>query len=431
MTNIKKVVVIGGGFAGYNFAKNLKSNEYEITLVDRDNYIFFPPLLYQVATGFLETSNISYPYRKMIRNHKNLNFKMGEFVSVEPERNTVILSTGELKYDYLVFATGTVTNYFGMENVKNNSIPMKTINDAIDMRNYIFNQLEKSTMYLSDKDELKKILNIVIAGGGPTGVEISGMLAEMNASIFKKDYPELKEAGVLPQIYLIDAMSTLLSPMSEKAQKNTHAALEKMGVKVILNAGVKDYIDKKVILSTGEVIETENLIWTAGVTSQIFDGLPQESYGRGRRLITDANNKLQGFNNIYAIGDTCIQTSDEKFPNGHPQVAQVALQQGKNLAKNFERMSKGKSLKPFSYLDKGSMAVIGRNKAVADLPPKLHFKGFIAYFIWGVVHLLSLVHYRNRLTTFYNWVVTYFTKDQGLRMIIRPKKKEAPKPTYV
>lgn len=420
----KRIVIIGGGFAGLNLVKNIKGNDYQVTLVDRNNYIFFPPLLYQVATGFLEASNISYPYRKMLRNKTNLRFKMGEVLRLVPEENKIVLSTGELEYDYLVFATGTVTNYFGIENVKKKAIPMKTVNDALEMRNYILSQVERATTFIHDKNKLNKTLSIVVAGGGPTGVEISGMLGEMWNSVFRKDYPEFEKAQIQNHIYLVDGAPQLLSPMSKKSQEDTFKALEKLGVKIILNTQVTDYADDKVLLSNGQIIETENLIWAAGVTAQVFEGIPQACYGRGKRLITDAFNKVEGLENVYALGDTCIQTTDTNFAEGHPQVAQVALQQGKNLAKNFARLSKNKALIPFAYKDKGAMAIIGRNKAVADLPPNLHFKGFVAWFIWIFIHLVSLVHYRNKITTLYNWVVSYFTKDQALRMIIRPFVKK-------
>lgn len=421
----KKIVIVGGGFAGINVAKHVCGNghnDFIVTLVDKNNYTFFPPLLYQVATGFLEASNISYPFRKMFQEKKNLHFRMGELLKVVPERNKVILTTGELDYDYLVFATGTESNYFGLGNVQKNAIPMKTVNDAIEMRNYLLQQIEKATV-TTDKNELKKLLTIVVTGGGPTGVEVSGMLAEMKTSVVRKDYPELRGMGDVSRIYLIDGGSELLSPMSKKSQQDTYTALSKLGVKIILNTHVTDYIDDKVILDNGTVIETKNLIWAAGVTSKIFEGIPSANYGRGKRMIVDAYNKLEGFDNIYAVGDTSIQTADPAFPSGHPQVAQVALQQGKLLGKNLIRQAKQQPLKPFRYSDKGSMAIIGRNKAVADLPRRLHFKGFIAWFIWIFIHLISLVNYRNKLTTLFNWMIAYFTKDQALRMIIRPSKK--------
>lgn len=420
---MKKIVIIGGGFAGLNLAKQLKNHpDYSITIVDRNNYVFFPPLLYQVATGFLEASSISYPFRKMLRKYKNARFKIGEVEKIIPAENKIELSTGNLNYDYLVFATGTKTNFFGMQNVEKNAIPMKTVNDALEMRNYLLNQMEIACT-LTKREDLTKALNIVVAGGGPTGVEVSGMLAEMRQSIFVKDYPELAKLKILSNIYLVDGGSELLGPMSKKSQEHTKTALEKLGVKVILNARVQDFVEDEVILSNGKTIQTKNLIWAAGVTSQIFDGLAVESYGPGKRLIVDQHNKLINYNNIYAIGDTCLQTSDVKFPNGHPQVAQVALQQGKNLGTNFKAMSSKKSLNPFQYKDKGSMAIIGRNKAVADIPPRFHFKGFVAWFLWVFIHLMSLVHYRNRVLTFINWVNSYFTKDQALRMMIRPNKR--------
>ncbi|HFK5529393.1 TPA: NAD(P)/FAD-dependent oxidoreductase [Elizabethkingia anophelis] len=419
---VKKIVIIGGGFAGINLVNNLKKRGYHITLVDRNNYLFFPPLLYQVATGFLEPSSISYPYRKMLQHKSFIHFKMGEVRRIIPHENRIILSAGELSYDYLVLATGTKTNYFGLENVKSKSIPMKNIDDALEMRNYILEQLEKATTLYSDQKELRKALTIVVAGGGPTGVEISGMLAEMKTSVFKKDYPELNQIGVKGNIYLIDGASTLLSPMSKQSQQSTYESLKKLGVNIILNTIVSDYHDDKVFLSNGEIIESKNLIWAAGVISQTFEGLSMECYGKGKRLITNAYHQVLGYNNIFALGDTCILMNDPKYPQGHPQVAQVALQQGKNLAHNFRLLLKKKPLKPFLYHDKGSMAIIGRNKAVADLPSGISFKGFIAWFIWVFIHLISLVRYRNRVTTLSNWIVAYFTKDQALRMIIRPKR---------
>ena len=417
-----KIVIIGGGFAGINLAKALlKCKESQVVLVDKNNYNFFPPLIYQVGTAFLEPSSISYPFRKFFAGKKNLNFRLGEFQRVIPSENKIILDNGELNYDYLVFATGTETNYFGMENVKKNAIPMKTLNDAIDMRNRLLQSMEEAAI-CKDKKEKRKLLNIVVAGGGPTGVEVSGMFAEMRKEIVAKEYPEL--LTTVSNIYLVDGGNALLSPMSEASQKDTLEALTKMGVIVKLNSRVKDYDGDTVYFSDGQTIEAKNLIWAAGVTATVFEGLPSESYGHGKRMITDAFNKVINTDNIFAIGDTCLLTSDKKFPNGHPQVAQVAIQQGLNLAKNFTLLKeKNKSLKPFLYNDKGSMAIIGKNKAVVDLP-NAHFKGFFAWIVWLFVHLFSLITYRNRIQTFYNWMIAYFSKDQPLRMIIRPNKKD-------
>lgn len=420
----KRIIIIGGGFAGINLALALgKNNNYEVTLIDKNNYNFFPPLIYQVATAYLEPSAISYPIRKLFRDKKNLHFRLGELLKVIPEENKVVLSNGTVEYDELVFATGAETNYFGMENVKKNAIPMKTLSDAIQMRNRILTHIEEATI-ASEGEEITKYLNIVVAGGGPTGVEISGMFAEMRFSIVHKDYPELKNTGA--QIYLIDGGNALLKPMSAKSQQHTYEALTKIGVKIVLNSHVEDFVDDKVKLTDGTLIPTKNLIWAAGVSAMIFEGIPAASYSRSRRMIVNEYNVVQGFTNIYAIGDTCILSGDPKFPEGHPQVAQVAIQQGETLAHNFKQKINNKPLRPFTYKDRGSMAIIGRNNAVADLPaPKLHISGFFAWLAWLFIHLLSLISYRNRLNTLYNWTVAYFSKDQSLRMIIRPVDKPA------
>jgi len=414
-----KIVIIGGGFAGVNLAMALGNNErFEITLVDKNNYNFFPPLIYQVATGFLEPSSISYPLRKLFSEKKNVHFRLGQVQKVSPAENKVILSNGALSYDYLVFATGAKTNYFGMENVKQNAISMKTLDDAIEMRNKLLMQMEQATIS-EDPDDIKKRLTVVIAGGGPTGVELSGMFAEMRNGILRKEYPELIGKG--SEIYLVDGGDALLSPMSEKSQKDTFEELTKLGVNIMLNSRVKDFVNDTVYLASGESIPSKTLIWAAGVTAKVFEGLPPESYGRGSRMAVDEFNKVNATTNIYAIGDTCLQLTDLHFPQGHPQVAQVAIQQGRHLAKNFKKMVKNEALVPFEYEDKGSMAIIGRMKAVADLPkPKVHFSGTIAWFAWLFIHLISLITQRNRVRTLYNWMIAYFTKDQSLRMIIKP-----------
>lgn len=415
----KRIVIIGGGFAGINLALELgKKKHYQVTLVDKNNYNFFPPLIYQVATAFLEPSSISYPIRKLFRNKSNLHFRLGELLKVIPESRQLVLSNGTIEYDELVFATGAETNYFGMENVKKNAIPMKTLSDAIQMRNKLLTHFEEATI-TKDRAEIAKSLTIVIAGGGPTGVEISGMFAEMRQNIMHKDYPELKNTGA--QIYLVDGGAALLKPMSTKSQVNTYESLTKLGVKILLNSHVNDFVNDKVILSDGTEIATKNLIWAAGVSAMSFEGIPASSYGRGKRMTVDGFHKVQGLENIYAIGDTASQSGDPGYPEGHPQVAQVAIQQGRNLAANFIRIAEQKVPRSFIYKDRGSMAIIGSNKAVVDLPkPRIHLNGFIAWLAWLFIHLMSLISYRNRFRTFYNWTVAYFSKDQSLRMIIRP-----------
>lgn len=423
---MKKIVIIGGGFAGIHLARKLAGNPaFQVTLVDRNNYNFFPPLLYQVATGYLEATNISYPFRKLLVQKKNgtCRFRMGEFQEVVPSENKVILSNGTLEYDYLVLATGAETNYFGMENVKKNALPMKTVNDALELRNHILQKLEQASIS-TDAEETQKLLNIVIAGGGPTGVEVSGMLAEMRKYVLPKDYPELVNKGLTSHIHLIDGSSQVLSPMSEQSQQDAHKALTNMGINIKLGIHVKDYVNDIVYLTNGETIAAKTLIWAAGVTASVFKGIPEESYGQGKRLLTDAYNKVNALTNVYAIGDTCLQTSDPQFPNGHPQLAQVAIQQGENLAKNLLAMKNEKKLHPFSYFDKGTMAIIGTNKAVADLStPKVHFKGFIAWLMWIFVHVMSLTGYRNRIKTLFDWSGEYFSKDDALRLVIRPSHK--------
>ncbi|WPV66945.1 NAD(P)/FAD-dependent oxidoreductase [Chitinophaga sp. LS1] len=418
----KKVVIIGGGFAGLNLAKNLvKTPGYHITLIDRNNYNFFQPLLYQVATGFLEVSSISYPYRKLLQGKKNIHFCLGRLVEILPAENKVLLDVGEMEYDYLVLATGTKSNYLNLKNIEANALPMKTLDDAINMRNYLLQQIETASR-VTDIAAKKKLTTIVIVGGGPTGIEIAGMLAEMTKSILPKDYPELNDhAG---GIYLVDSHHSLLSSMSERSQAYTYNKLQDMGVRIMLGARVTDYVDDMLMLSTGEIIPAKILIWAAGVTGEVFPGIPQSSYGNGNRLRVDAHNTVNGFSNIFAIGDIALQTSDPNYSNGHPQVAQVAIQQGKSLAYNLMAINSNKPLKPFTYFDKGSMAIIGSKKAVADMPKqRIHFNGFIAWVMWLFIHLTYLTNHRNRVKTFYNWMLAYFTKDQVLRMIIRPSSR--------
>ncbi|MDR6941539.1 NAD(P)/FAD-dependent oxidoreductase [Mucilaginibacter pocheonensis] len=414
---VKKIVIIGGGFAGINLAEQVAKNKnYEVTLLDKNNYNYFPPLLYQVATSFLDPSDISYPFRKLFRN-KRINYRMAEVLKIDPSSQTVHLTNEELKYNYLVFASGARINFFGMENVEKNAMPMKTIDDALKMRNALLQTMEQASM-TKDLAERKKMLTIVIAGGGPTGVEVAGMLAEMKKNIFLKDYPELK--GTPGGIYIVDGGPNLLGPMSQKTHQEAYKVLSELGVKVKLNTQVKDYDKNTVTLSNGETIEAKTLIWAAGITANTFEGIPETSLGVGRRMITDEFNKVTGLENIYAIGDASVQITDERYPKGHPQLAQVAIQQGRNLAKNFNAIQKGHSLSPFKYFDKGDMAIIGRNKAVVDLfKNRLHIGGILALFMWLFIHLISLVNYRNKLKTLYNWATAYLSKDQSLRMIFR------------
>lgn len=415
-----KIVIVGGGFGGINLAKKLACNtNFQITLVDKNNYHFFPPLLYQVSTSFIEASNISYPFRRMFQYKTNMRYYLGSLTRVDIENNILETDTGDVPYDRLVIAMGTETNYFGMENVRKNALPMKNIDDALNLRNHILINMEK-VVRLADGPEREKLQNIVIAGGGPTGVEVSGMLAEMRKNILRKDYPELK--NLRGNIYLIDAASTLLGPMSEKSQKEAKKVLENLGVKIILNTAVKDYTNGQVLLSNGEVIPTATVVWSSGVIAREVPGLPKESVGRGRRLLVDDINRVKGTDNVYAIGDICYQDTDPDYPTGHPQLAQVAIQQGIHVAKNLQRMKEGKQPVPFRYNNKGSMAIIAKYKAVVDLP-KGFFKGFAAWLVWLFIHLIPIAGYRNKFKLAYNWFWSFITNDPTLRLIIRPKKE--------
>ena len=416
----KHIVIVGGGFAGINLIKSLVNDKrFRITLVDKNNYHFFPPLIYQVATSFIEASNISYPFRKMISKYRNVNFHMGSLVNVDHEHNSIKTDNGVLQYDYLVLALGTETNYLGMENVKKCSLSMKTIDEALYLRNYMLLTLEEAARNKNIR-EAQKLQNIVIAGGGPTGVELAGMIAEMGSYIAEKEYPEIKLS--LSNIYLIDALPTLLSPMSKMAQEAAHEKLTKLGVKIILNVAVKDYVDQKVILADGRTIDTETLIWTSGVIGREVPGLPAESIGKGRRILVDAYNKVEGMKNVYALGDISLQMTDKNFPKGHPQLAQVAIQHALNLGKNLKRMEEGKEQTPFTYNNKGSMAIISKFNAVVDLP-KFSYKGFIAWLTWLFIHIIPLVTFRSKARLAFNWLRLFITNNPSIRLILRPKKE--------
>lgn len=417
----KTIVIVGGGFAGLELIKQLgKSTTYNTILVDANNYNFFPPLIYQVSTGLMEPSAISYPFRKILRHSKNARFRLGNLEKVVPNENKIILSNGELKYDLLVMATGTESNYFGNKNIEAYSLPMKTISDALTLRNTILTRLDRATR-LTSEAERQKMLTFVIAGAGPTGVELSGVLAEMNTSILKKDYPELNDKDII-KIFLVDGMPTVLNVMSKKSQKYTYDKLKQLGVEIKLNCLVKDFNKDIVELSDGSKIESRNLIWAAGVSAKTFEGFEQTSYGRGKRLKTNAFNLVEGYDNIYALGDCALLSGDTNYPDGHPQLAQPAIQQAHNLAKNLNKNTK--DWKPFTYTNKGSLAIIGRNKAVFDLPKEKYFiSGFLAWLIWLFVHIMGLVNFKNRLRTFANWIGYYIYKDQYFRMIIKPNEK--------
>ncbi len=418
----KHVVIVGGGFAGVNLFKRLSKDErFMITLVDKNNYHFFPPLLYQVSTAFIEPSNISYPFRRMFQSKKNLRFFMGSLEKVHPDQNMIETDNGTLTYDYLVLALGTETNFFGMDEVKQNALPMKTIDEALKLRNHLLLSMEKATK-AETEEERNKYLNIVIAGGGPTGVELAGMLAELGKNIASKEYPEIKNFS--QHLYLVDAGTTLLAPMSKKAQEAATKKLTDLGVKLNFKVAVKGYDGEKVMLADGRTIETSSLIWASGVIAREVPGLPAEViFAKGRRIMVNEYNQVQGFDNIFAIGDICMQLTDSKYPKGHPQLAQVAIQQGHLLAENVKAKESGGAMKPFAYHDKGSMAIISKYEAAADLP-KFSFTGFFAWLIWLFIHIIPLVGFRNKVSLAFNWLWSFLSNDPTLRLVIRPEKDE-------
>lgn len=345
---------------------------------------------------------------------------MGALINIDLSTNTILTDHGPVTYDYLVLAMGTETNYFGMENVKRKALPMKSIDDALELRNHVLLRLEEAARS-DNAAEREKLGNIVIAGGGPTGVEIAGMLAEMGGNIVKKDYPTAARKG-LGKIYLVDALDKLLAPMSTKSQKEAARVLDKLGVRVLLNTTVKDYVDDQVIFGNGERISSATLIWTSGVIAREAPGLPVELIGKGRRILVDEYNRVAGLQNVFAIGDVCLQQTDPKFPQGHPQLAQVAIQQGTLLARNFLSISKGSALSVFHYKDKGTMAIIAKFKAVVDLP-KGFFKGFLAWLVWLFIHIIPIAGFRNKVKLAFNWFWSFATNDPTLRLIIRPEKE--------
>src|SRR5690554_2539217 len=417
--NVPRIIVIGGGFGGISFIKRLRREKVQIVLIDRHNYHTFQPLLYQVSTAGLEPDSIAYPLRKIFRKFHDFYFRMAEVEKINPAANTIYTSIGNLKYDYLVIATGTRTNYFGNESIAQNSMPMKTVPQALNIRSLILQNIEKADR-AKNKDDRKRLLNFVIAGGGPTGVELAGALAEFRKGILENDYPQLEEEDM--EVHLIEGQDRVLPPMSEQASKKAEKFLLKMGVILHLDTFISDYDGKVVSTNDGKTLEAATFIWAAGVTGAPIEGISATSLiEKTNRYKVDEFNKIIGSENIYALGDVALMAT-ETYPDGHPQVAQPAIQQGKNLGVNFRRMLHGKKMKPFKYTDKGTMATIGRNKAVADIW-NLHLGGFIAWVIWIFVHLWFLIGFRNRVITFFNWSYNYINYDKAARLIIRPFKK--------
>ncbi len=419
-TSFPRVVIIGGGFAGLAVAKGLRKQELQVVLIDKHNYHTFQPLLYQVATGGLEPDSIAFPLRKTIKDLDNYFFRLTEVTNILPEKNTIKTTIGELEYDHLVIATGSKTNFFGSQNIEKYSMEMKSVPQSLNIRSLIIENFEEALL-TSDLEERQALMNFVIVGGGPTGVELAGALAEMKKGILPKDYPDLDIRQM--QINLIQGSDRLLDAMSAKASQKSEDFLIKLGVNIWKEIFVKDYDGLNVVTSSEKTFKAATVIWAAGVTGDTIDGLQQEAViQRGSRFKVNEFNQINGYNNIYAIGDVASMQS-KKYEHGHPMMAQPAIQQGKLLAKNILAKLKGKKQKAFIYNDKGSMATIGRNKAVVDLP-KWKFQGIFAWFVWMFVHLFSLIGFRNRAVVFMNWVYNYIRFDRETRLIIRPFKNK-------
>lgn len=422
-----KVVIIGAGFGGLKLARKLNNKKgFDVLLIDRFNYHQFQPLFYQVATGGLDASNISFPLRKVFQKSKNVRIRLAEVKQIIPAENKIVTDTGEIGYDVLVLAMGADTNFFNNQKITDNSFPMKSTVEALQIRHRLIQNFEDA-LTVTDKDELQRLMNIVVVGGGPTGVELSGAFAEMKKYVLPKDYPELDFSKM--NIYLLEGTGKTLGTMSEKSSQQSKHYLEKLGVQVMTNQLVKDYDGQNVLLQDGNTVKAATVIWAAGIKGNIPEGVDKNLIARGNRLIVDRRCRLLTYNNIYSLGDLAYMQTP-KYPNGHPQVAPVAIQQAKLLAKNLRRGEAGSSrFSEFEYKDKGSMATVGRNLAVVDVPkPPIHFRGFIAWMIWMGLHLMLILGVKNRFFVFSNWLYNYITYDQNLRLIFkefyRPRKNK-------
>jgi NADH dehydrogenase len=418
-SGLPQVVIIGGGFGGIELAKKLRHKPVRVVLLDRNNYHTFQPLLYQVASGGLGADAIAHPFRKIFQDQKNIIFRMAEVESIDRMNKKVMTSIGAFPYDYLVLATGSTTNFFGNKGFEEWSMQLKTIPQALDLRSLILQEFEFALSATGSK-ELEVLMNFVVVGGGPTGVELAGALSELKRFILPVDYPELDAKKM--SIYLVEAGDKLLGTMSPESSEKSAEFLRNMGVNVMLSTSVKSYDGVNVTLSDGQVIRSRSLIWSAGVMGATVTGFDAAQLLKGNRYKVDVYNHLEGHNDIFAIGDVAGMITEET-PKGHPMVAPVAMQQAKLLSKNLMKKIEGKTdLMPFKYKDQGSMATVGRNKAVVDLP-FIKFQGFFAWFVWMFVHLMSLVGFRNKLIVFINWMWNYLSYENAIRLIIRPFRK--------
>jgi NADH dehydrogenase len=415
-TGKKRVVIVGCGFGGLKLARKLRYSGFQVVIVDKRNYHQFQPLFYQVATAGLEPSAISFPLRKIFQHYKDYFIRIAEVTNIDTDKQQLWTTKGTIQYDYLVLTQGAVNSFFGIKNMESLSKPMKSVSEALDLRNTLLQNFEDALAVTNEEDQ-EGFLNLVVVGGGATGMEVSGALADMRKYVLGKDYPELNQDKI--HIYLIEGTNRLLPALSEKSAVKAKGFLEKLRVEVLLNSQVRNYDGKFIETSDGKKIRTNLVIWTAGITGARIEGLRDKSYGKGNRILVDRFNIVKGYSNIFALGDNAMM-DEPRFPNGHPQVAPVAIQQASHLAKNLERTIKDEEMIPFSYKDKGTMATIGRNLAIVELP-NFQFYGTFAWFVWMFVHLMSIVGIRNRFLILINWFWNYVTYDTSLRLILKPK----------
>ncbi len=413
-----RVVIIGGGFGGIEVAKALKNKEVDVMLLDRNNHHTFQPLLYQVATGTLDAPSIAFPLRKMFRKQENFTFRIADVRGIDATNKTLDTDIGTISYDYLIVATGATTNFFGNQDIAYYAMPMKNVKEAVNIRSFLLQNIEDSLLK-TDPEQRAAYLNFVVVGGGPTGVELSGAIAEIRNHILAKDYPELKKEDM--NVYLVEGLPKILANLSPQASEKAELYLKELGVKVLLNVQVTGYDGDIITFADGSRIKTRTVLWSAGVMGQYPAGISEDLIVRGNRIRIDEECRVIGMDDVFAIGDVAAMITEE-LPRGHPGVAPVAQQQGRFLAKNIVRMLNGQPTEKFKYFDKGSMATIGRNKAVVDIG-KIRFQGFFAWWVWMFVHLMSLVGFRNRVVTFINWAINYLTFNAGIRLIIHKYRR--------
>lgn len=412
----KRVVIVGGGLGGLRLAEDLYGSGMQVVLIDKNNFHQFPPLIYQIASAGIDPSSISFPFRQIFRKRKDFYFRMAEARMVDTEKKILQTSIGKIDYDYLVLAAGATTNFFGNKNIEEWAIPMKTVPEAMGLRNALLSNFERA-LTCATEEERQELLNVVIVGGGATGVEIAGALAEMRRYVIPYDYPDMDSS--LMHIYLIEAGDRLLAGLSQESSQKAYEFLKSMGVDIQFGKMVTDYRDHKVVMKDGTEIPTRTFLWVSGIRANAMPGIDESHLGRGFRFKVDELNRIQGIEDVFVIGDQCLQTSDAAYPNGHPQVAQVAIQQAKNLAKNLKRIVRGadsSALTAFHYKNLGSMATIGRNKAVVEIG-KFRSQGFFAWVLWLVVHLRSILGVKNKMMVLLNWLWKYVSYNDSIRMI--------------